>query len=95
MLALPVSVDGWPVALLEFDDPAQITHEITPVLDIAGIQLGFVAQREANLTHMAHSAEHLGRLTLVATASAVVWRRPIAMARWNGSTRPSAPDRLA
>ncbi len=67
VLALPVSVDGWPVALLEFDDPAQITHEITPVLDIAAVQLGFVAQREANLTHMAHSAEHLGRLTLVAT----------------------------
>ncbi|HET8870479.1 MAG TPA: response regulator [Aquabacterium sp.] len=67
VLAVPVSVDGWPLALLEFDDPSQITHDLTPVLDIAAIQLGFVAQRDANLAHMANSAEHLGRLTLVAS----------------------------
>ncbi|MDE2593200.1 MAG: response regulator [Burkholderiales bacterium] len=67
VLAVPVAVEGWPLALLEFDDPAQITHELTPVLDIAAIQLGFVAQRDANLAHMANSAEHLGRLTLVAS----------------------------
>ncbi|MDE2432963.1 MAG: response regulator [Burkholderiales bacterium] len=67
VLAVPVSVDGWPLALLEFDDPSQITHELTPVLDIAAIQLGFVAQRDANRAHMANSAEHLGRLTLVAS----------------------------
>lgn len=67
VLALPVAVDGQPIALLEFDDPAQITHELTPLLDIAAVQLGFVAQREANRTLMAHSAQHLGRLTLVAS----------------------------
>ena len=67
VLAVPVAVDGRPLALLEFDDPAQITHELTPVLDIAAIQLGFVAQREANQALMAHSAQHLGRLTLVAS----------------------------
>ena len=65
---LPVSIDGWPLAVLEFDDPQPLTAEAAlPVLDIASIQLGFVAQRDANQAHMATSAEHLNRLALVAS----------------------------
>ncbi|RZI81566.1 MAG: response regulator, partial [Rubrivivax sp.] len=67
VLAVPVSVEGWPLALLEFDDPRQDCAGLSHVLDIAAIQLGFVAQRDANLAHMATSAEHLGRLALVAS----------------------------
>jgi len=67
VLAVPVSVEGWPLALLEFDDPQLDSAELSHVLDIAAIQLGFVAQRDANLAHMATSAEHLGRLALVAS----------------------------
>jgi two-component system sensor histidine kinase/response regulator len=67
VLALPVSIDGWPLALLEFDDPVRAHPELTPVLEIAAIQLGFVAQRDATLAHMASNAEHLGRLALVAS----------------------------
>jgi two-component system sensor histidine kinase/response regulator len=67
VLAVPVSVDGWPLAVLEFDDPAPDRPASSPVLDIAAMQLGFVAQREANQAHMANSAEHLSRLTLVAS----------------------------
>ncbi|MBC7700695.1 response regulator [Aquabacterium sp.] len=67
VLAVPVSVEGWPLALLEFDDPQQDCVGLSHVLDIAAIQLGFVAQRDANLAHMATSAEHLGRLALVAS----------------------------
>jgi two-component system sensor histidine kinase/response regulator len=66
-IALPISVDGWPLALLEFHDPEASGIDWTPTLDIAAIQLGFVAQRDANLAHMASSAEHLSRLTLVAS----------------------------
>ncbi|MGC4062654.1 MAG: PAS domain S-box protein [Aquabacterium sp.] len=69
-VALPISIDGWPLALLEFDDPAidaSVGLDWTPVLEIAAIQLGFVAQRDANLAHMASNAEHLGRLALVAS----------------------------
>jgi PAS domain S-box-containing protein len=70
-VALPISIDGWPLALLEFDDPAALDTaagiDWTPVLEIAAIQLGFVAQRDANLAHMASNAEHLGRLALVAS----------------------------
>jgi PAS domain S-box-containing protein len=65
--ALPVSIEGWPLAMLEFHDPTASHDECDAVLDIAAIQLGFVAQRDANLAHMANSAEHLGRLTLVAS----------------------------
>ncbi|MDO9234908.1 MAG: response regulator [Aquabacterium sp.] len=67
VVALPVSIDGWPLALLEFDDPDPTQVDWSAVLDIASIQLGFVAQRDANLAHMANNAEHLSRLTLVAT----------------------------
>jgi len=67
VLALPVSIDGWPLAVLEFDDPSADRPATSPVLDIAALQLGFVAQREANQAHMANSAEHLSRLTLVAS----------------------------
>ncbi len=67
VLALPIAIDGWPLALLEFDDPRHAHPDWEPVLDVAAIQLGFVAQREANLAHMASHAEHLGRLALVAT----------------------------
>ncbi|MFT3856400.1 MAG: response regulator [Aquabacterium sp.] len=66
-IAVPISVDGWPLAMLEFHDPADMMMDWTPALDIAAIQLGFVAQRDANLAHMASSAEHLSRLTLVAS----------------------------
>jgi len=67
VVALPVSIDGWPLALLEFDDPGPSMVDWSAVLDIAAIQLGFVAQRDANLAHMASNAEHLSRLTLVAS----------------------------
>jgi PAS domain S-box-containing protein len=67
VMALPISIEGWPLALLEFDDPTLALSECQSVLDIAAIQLGFVAQRDANLAHMASNAEHLGRLTLVAS----------------------------
>ena len=67
VLALPVAIEGWPLALLEFDDPAPGSPAMERVLDIAAIQLGFVAQRDANLARMASHAEHLGRLGLVAS----------------------------
>ena len=69
VLALPIAIDRWPLALLEFDDPrrAPDDEELDPILNIAAAQLGFVAQREAHMAHMATSAEHLGRLALVAT----------------------------
>lgn len=67
VVALPISIEGWPLALLEFDDPIADHADCAAVLDIAAIQLGFVAQREANLAHMASNAEHLSRLTLVAS----------------------------
>ena len=67
VLALPVAIEGWPLALLEFDDPGTPVADMARVLDIAAIQLGFVAQRDANLARMASHAEHLGRLGLVAS----------------------------
>ncbi len=67
VLALPVAIDGWPIALLEFDDPRLAQADMEVVLDVAAIQLGFVAQREVNLARMATHAEHLGRLALVAS----------------------------
>ncbi|MDE2400345.1 MAG: response regulator [Burkholderiales bacterium] len=67
VLAVPISVEGWPLALLEFDDPQQDSADLKLVLHIAAIQLGFVAQRDANLADMATSAENLGRLALVAS----------------------------
>ena len=67
VLALPIAIDGWPLALLEFDDPKHAHADLEAVLDVAAIQLGFVAQREANLARMASHAEHLGRLALVAS----------------------------
>ncbi|WP_290873007.1 response regulator, partial [Aquabacterium sp.] len=67
VLALPIAIDGWPLALLEFSDPVRAHPALNPVLEIAAIQLGFVAQRDANLAHMASNAEHLGRLALVAS----------------------------
>jgi len=67
VLALPIAIDGWPLALLEFDDPRHVHPDVEPVLDVAAIQLGFVAQGEANLARMASHAEHLGRLALVAS----------------------------
>ncbi|MEY4765203.1 MAG: hypothetical protein RI907_1876, partial [Pseudomonadota bacterium] len=67
VLAVPVSVDGWPLALLEFDDPAPDRPATSPALDLAALQLGFVAQRDVSQAHMANSAEHLSRLTLVAS----------------------------
>jgi len=67
VLALPISIDGWPLALLEFDDPAPDRPASSPVLDLAALQLGFVAQRDVNQAHMANSAEQLSRLTLVAS----------------------------
>ncbi len=67
VLAVPIAIEGRPLALLEFDNPARAHPELLPVLDLAAIQLGFVAQRDANLAYMASSAEHLSRLTLVAS----------------------------
>ena len=69
VLAVPIVVDRWPVALLEFDDPRRppAPDELDPVLHIAAAQLGFVAQREAQLARMASSTQHLGRLAQVAT----------------------------
>jgi PAS domain S-box-containing protein len=67
VLAVPITVEGWPLALLEFDDPGRAHADLEAVLDVAAIQLGFVAQREANLARMASHAEHLGRLALVAS----------------------------
>nr|WP_315197612.1 response regulator [uncultured Aquabacterium sp.] len=67
VLAVPITVEGWPLALLEFDDPARAQADLEAVLDVAAIQLSFVAQRDANLARMASHAEHLGRLALVAS----------------------------
>jgi PAS domain S-box-containing protein len=67
VLALPIAVDRWPLGVMEFADPRQSPEELAAVLAIAAAQLGFVAQREAHLAHMASNAEHLGRLALVAT----------------------------
>ncbi|MFZ4552291.1 MAG: response regulator [Aquabacterium sp.] len=68
VLALPIScMDGKPLALLEFCDPNPADPSLLTVLDIAAIQLGFVAQRDANLATMANSHEHLERLAMVAS----------------------------
>ncbi|HYR24503.1 MAG TPA: ATP-binding protein, partial [Aquabacterium sp.] len=67
ILALPITTEGWPQALVEFSDPKDVSPSMMAVLEVAAIQLGFVAQRDANLARMASHAEHLGRLTLVAS----------------------------
>ena len=67
VLAVPVIVDDWPVALLEYADPAPLSTDQYVVLQTASIQLGFVAQRDNTQTRIANDAEHLGRLGLVAS----------------------------
>ncbi|RZL09865.1 MAG: PAS domain S-box protein, partial [Rubrivivax sp.] len=67
VLAVPVIVDNWPVALLEYADPAPLSTDQHAVLQMAAVQLGFVAQRDNTQTRMANDAEHLGRLGLVAS----------------------------
>ena len=67
VLALPVAVDGRPLALLEFADPTSDDDGLAQVLTLASRQLSFVAERDANLAMMANSAEHVSRLALVAS----------------------------
>ncbi len=67
VLAVPVFVNGTPLALLEFVEPSPLINDQQVMLQIAAIQLGFVAQRDDTLHRMADSAEHMGRLGLVAS----------------------------
>lgn len=67
VLAVPVIVDNRPVALLEYVDPTPLSSDQHVVLQVATLQLGFVAQRDNTQTRIAHDAEHLGRLGLVAS----------------------------
>jgi two-component system sensor histidine kinase/response regulator len=67
VLAVPVIVEDWPVAVLEYLDPAPLTNDQHTVLQVATIQLGFVAQRDTTQARIANDAEHLGRLGLVAS----------------------------
>ncbi|WP_374317800.1 response regulator [Aquabacterium sp.] len=67
VLALPVAVEGRPLALLEFADPTFTADGLDQVLSLAALQLSFVAERDANQALMANSAEHVSRLALVAS----------------------------
>ncbi len=67
VLAVPVVVEDWPVAILEYLDPLPLTTDQHTVLQLATIQLGFVAQRDTTQARIANDAEHLGRLGLVAS----------------------------
>ncbi|TAL26616.1 MAG: response regulator [Aquabacterium sp.] len=66
-IAIPVLLENIPVAALELYDPVRVPAQLAQVLEVARVQLGFVAQRDANRAHMASSAEHLSRLALVAS----------------------------
>ena len=67
VLGLPIGCDGRPVAVLEFAQPRRTGRQLESILELAAIQLGFVAQRDAALAHMATHAEEVGRLTMVAS----------------------------
>ncbi len=67
IIAVPVMVDNWPVALIEFIDPQEPSEQQNAVLNMASSQLSFVAQRDNTQTRIANDAEHLGRLGLVAS----------------------------
>ena len=67
VLAVPVIVDNWPVALLEYCDPLPLSTDQHVVLQVATLQLGFVAQRDNTRNRIAHDAQNLGRLSLVAS----------------------------
>ena len=67
VLAVPVIVDNRPVALLEYVDPTPLSNDQHVVLQVATLQLGFVAQRDNTQTRIAHDAENLGRLGMVAS----------------------------
>jgi two-component system sensor histidine kinase/response regulator len=97
VLAVPVFVDRMPLALLEFVDPGPLTSDQHLLLQVAAIQLGFVAQRDDTQSRMADNAEHLGRLGLVASRissgvalldrhGTVEWINPMftALTGWSG-----------
>ncbi len=67
ILAVPLFVGQQPLAILEYIDPAPLSTESHLLLQLAVVQLGFVAQRDEGLHRAADSAEHLGRLGLVAS----------------------------
>ncbi len=98
VLAVPVFVGRMPLALLEFVDPTPLTSDQHLLLQVAAIQLGFVAQRDDTQSRMADNAEHLGRLGLVASRissgvalldrhGTVEWINPMftALTGWAGS----------
>jgi len=66
-LVLPILLDNWPIAAIEFDDPGHISSQLMHVLTMAATQLSFVAHRDTSQTRIANDAEHLGRLGLVAS----------------------------
>jgi PAS domain S-box-containing protein len=66
-IAVPVAVDGVPLAVLEMYDPVRQPAQLTQLLELARIQLCAAAQREANKARIATNTEHLGRLALVAS----------------------------
>jgi len=68
VLAVPVSVEGWPLALLEFDDPQLDSAEFSHVPDIAPIRPGFVAPPEATPSDIASSVRSMISASIVSTS---------------------------
>lgn len=66
-LVVPILLDNWPIAAIEFHNPAPISAQLMHVLTMAATQLSFVAHRDTSQTRIANDAEHLGRLGLVAS----------------------------
>lgn len=66
-LVLPILLDNWPIAAIEFHNPGHISPQLMHVLTMAATQLSFVAHRDTSQTRIANDAEHLGRLGLVAS----------------------------
>lgn len=66
-LVLPILLDNWPIAAIEFHNPGHVSAQLMHVLTMAATQLSFVAHRDTTQTRIANDAEHLGRLGLVAS----------------------------
>ena len=65
-VSLPVALGGQPRAVLELYDPRHEPDELLALLDVARVQLGLVAEREAAQTQFETHAEPLSRLAQVA-----------------------------
>ena len=65
-VSLPVALSGQPRAVLELYDPRHEPDELLALLDVARVQLGLVAEREAAQAQFETHAEQLSRLAQVA-----------------------------